>query len=273
MNFKRYIPLAILNPFRKYKWFFQNYNEIGFTKKLIRVNDVGVPNVFLGPITYQTDCIVTSNNCDFINEPRFAKAYKAAAETNPWEGFTLQWRVYIVCWFADYVKHLEGDFVECGVNTGAYARAIIDYIDFPSLDKKFWLFDTFGGLVEDQLSEEEKAIGFYKHYNHYLDVYGQVKQTFAPFNVEVVKGMVPETLFACKSEKIAYLSIDMNVTAPEIAAVNYFWDRIVPGGIIMLDDYGFAPHIQQKLAFDAFAREKGVNILSLPTGQGVIIKK
>jgi hypothetical protein len=262
----------MINLYRKIKWFFFNYKEIDFSHKLIHVNQVGVPNVFLGPITYATDCLVTSNNCDFIEEPRFKKAYAAAAATNPWEGFTLQWRVYIVCWFANYVKHLEGDFVECGVNTGAYARAIIEYIDFPALDKRFWLFDTFGGLVHDQLSKEEKEIGFYKHYDHYLDVYQQVKETFSPFKVEVVKGMVPETLGACTSEKIAYLSIDMNVVAPEIAAVTYFWDRIVPGGIVMLDDYGFTPHIQQKLAFDQFAKERNLNILSLPTGQGVMIK-
>ncbi|WP_052323744.1 TylF/MycF/NovP-related O-methyltransferase [Flavihumibacter sp. ZG627] len=264
---------VIIDNFRKLKWAFKNYGEIGYTKKLIHSKEVGVPDVFLGPITYQTDCLVTSNNCDFINEPRFAKAYAAAAATKPWAGFTLQWRVYIVCWFADFVKHLEGDFVECGVNTGAYARAIIDYIDFPSLDKKFYLFDTFGGLVQNQLTSKEKELGFYKHYNHYEDVYEQVKNTFAPFNVEVVKGIVPDTLVHCKSEKIAYLSIDMNVTAPEIAAINYFWDKIVPGGIVMLDDYGFAPHIEQKKAFDTWAKEKSVNILSLPTGQGVIIKQ
>ena len=63
-----------------------------------------------------------------MKDPHFMKAYQAAAATKPWEGFTLQWRVYIVCWFANYVKHLEGDFVECGVNTGAYSKAVIEYI-------------------------------------------------------------------------------------------------------------------------------------------------
>jgi len=262
----------MINLFRKVKWFFQNYKEISYGKKLVKVNDIAVPNVFLGPVTYATDCLVTSNNCDFINEPRFKKAYTVAAATNPWEGFTLQWRVYIVCWFADQIKYLDGDFVECGVNTGAYARAIIDYIDFPSLPKKFYLLDTFKGLVHNQLSEKERELGFYKHYDHYTDVYQQVKETFSSFNVKVIQGMVPDTLSQCDAKKISYLSIDMNVVEPEIAAVNYFWDKIVSGGIIMLDDYGFTPHINQKLAFDELARQKKVSILSLPTGQGLIIK-
>lgn len=264
---------SILSFYRKTKWFLKNYNDISFGKTLARPNTLSFDSqIFLGPVTYKTDSLVTSNNCDFINEPRFAKAYAAAAATNPWPGFTLQWRVYIVCWFADLVKNLPGDFVECGVNTGAYARAVIEYIDFAKTGKTFYLFDTFAGLVPDQINEAEKNAGIQDYLGKYHDVYEQVKKTFAPFNVSVVKGMVPETLPQCKSESICYLSIDMNVMEPEIAAANYFWNKIVPGGVIILDDYGFPQHKEQKLAFDRFARERGVNILSLPTAQGIIIK-
>jgi O-methyltransferase len=64
----------------------------------------------------------------------------------------------------------------------------------------------------------------------------------------------------------------MNITEPEIAAANYFWDKIVSGGVIILDDYGFTAHINQKLAFDAWAAQKNVKLLSLPTGQAIIFK-
>lgn len=265
--------MGIKKNLRKLKWFFQHYNEIGYDKKLISNYAALMPTHFLGPVTYNTDSLVTSNNCDFINEPRFAKAYEAAKKTNPWQGFTLQWRVYIVCWFANHIKELPGDFVECGVNTGAYARAIVDYIGFEKLNKKFYLFDTFSGLDKSQISESEKQVGLDRLYaGNYKDVYQQVKETFQSFNVEVVKGRVPDTLGVCTSQQVCYLSIDMNVTEPEIAAAHFFWDKIVSGGIVMLDDYGFPPHKNQKLAFDEFAKEKAVQILSLPTGQGVIIK-
>lgn len=262
----------LISLYRKLKWVIRNYSEIGFDKRLISNSTQLMPQHFHGPITYNTDGLVTSNNCDFINEPNFAKAYAAAAATSPWDGFTLQWRVYIVCWFADRVKHLEGDFVECGVNTGAYARAIVEYINFNHLEKRFYLFDTFSGLDEKQITESEKQAGIVEYLGNYKDVYAQVQETFAAFNVSVVKGRVPDTLGQCNSEKICYLSIDMNVTEPEIAAANYFWDKLVPGAIVMLDDYGFPQHINQKKAFDSFAKEKGVSILCLPTGQGVIIK-
>lgn len=262
----------MLKLYRKIKWFIKNYKYVGFDKRIISNNVQLMPTHFHGPITYNTDGLVTSNNCDFISEPWFVKAYEAAAATNPWPGFTLQWRVYIVCWFANMVKSLEGDFVECGVNTGAYSRAVIDYIEFDKLKKKFYLFDTFIGLDKNQITDDEKKVGIESYLNNYKDVYEEVKKTFANFNVHIIRGRVPDTLSQCEVEKICYLSIDMNVTEPEIAAANFFWDKIVKGGVIILDDYGFPQHINQKKAFDEFAKIKGVSILCLPTGQGIIIK-
>jgi hypothetical protein len=255
----------IRNQFWKLSWFINNY-------KRVQPGIQFLPTVFHGPLTYQADGLITSNNCDFIEEPRFKKAYAFAAATNPWEGFNMPWRVYIVCWLADFVKHLPGDFVECGVNTGAYSRSVIDYINFPSLDKTFYLLDTYEGLVANQISEKEKKAGIESYLHNYPNVYEQVLQTFKNFQVKIIKGAVPGTLSQCDAKQICYLSIDMNVVEPEIAAANYFWDKIVKGGVMILDDYGFPKHIEQKKAFDEFAKEKRVQILSLPTGQGIIFK-
>jgi O-methyltransferase len=262
------IPDTIRIPYHKLRWFKRNYEKIHQRSELKKEKH----NHFHGPITYDTDSLKTSNNCDFIKEPRFATAYAAAAATQPWEGFTLQWRTYIVCWFADLVKNLEGDFVECGVNTGAYSKAVITYINFNHLNKTFYLLDTFEGMIEDLVSEAEKKAGVSAYFGSYKDVYEQVKNTFKEDKVKIIKGAVPGTLPECTTQKIAYLSIDMNCVAPEIAAAEYFWDKIVPGGVMILDDYGFPQHINQKIAFDEFAKEKGIAILCLPTAQGIIFK-
>lgn len=256
---------------KKVIWFINNHRRINeFEEAVKRLTKF---NHFLGPITYNTDSLTTSNNCDFITESRFAKAYQLAKDTKPWEGFTLQWRVYIVCWFAEMVKDLEGDFIECGVNTGAYSRAVIEYINFQKTNKTFYLFDTYEGLVPSMINEEEKKAGIEVYLKNYTNVYKQVLKTFELFNVRIIKGVVPNTLSQCESEKICYLSIDMNCVEPEIAAANFFWERIVKGGVIILDDYGFSIHKEQKKAFDLFAATKGQTILCLPTGQGIIIKK
>jgi O-methyltransferase len=94
-------------------------------------------------------------------------------------------------------------------------------------------------------------------------------QTFRPFpGVQLVRGVVPDTLSQVTADAICYLSLDMNNAAPEIAAAEHFWDRLVSGGIIVLDDYGWSKQINQKIAFDSFAETRNVRVLSLPTGQG-----
>lgn len=92
-------------------------------------------------------------------------------------------------------------------------------------------------------------------------------------NAVVVRGRVPDTLQAMASSKaVAYVSIDLNVAAAEMAAADFLWPRVVPGGLILLDDYGWAAHLNQKKAWDGFALAHGVMVLALPTGQGLIVK-
>ncbi len=83
---------------------------------------------------------------------------------------------------------------------------------------------------------------------------------------------MPEILEQVNTDKVAYLSIDMNCAEPEIAAAEFFWDKLAPSTPVLLDDYGWAKHIEQKRAFDQFAIRKGIEILSLPTGQGLFFK-
>jgi len=248
----------------KFAWFVKNFRQI---KK-----DSVIFHALHGPAVYNADGLATSNNSDFLKDERFTRAYNAAAATNPWEGFTSQWRFYIVCWFAEYVKHLEGDYVECGVNTGAYSKAIIEYIDFDKTGKTFFLLDTFEGLVKEQVTEEEAKAGVANYLDAYSNVYEQVKKTFQHHNVSIIKGAVPGTLPQVTTDKIAYLSIDMNVTKPEIDAMEFFWDKLVSGAVLIHDDYGFPQHINQKIAVDAFAKRKKVPVLCLPTGQAIIFK-
>ena len=46
-----------------------------------------------------------------------------------------------------------------------------------------------------------------------------------------------------------------------------------PGGIILCDDYGFLTCPGAKTAMDAFFADKPEEIVNLPTGQGLVIKK
>lgn len=191
-----------------------------------------------GPLTYNCDGLATIHNCDFIDDDRFHRAYKSGEATGSWRGASPIWRVYLACWCANQVKHLPGDFVECGVTRGGLARAIIDYVEFPNLDKDFYLLDTFRGLEAALISDEERALGVSP--GGYEDCYEDVVQTFNRFpRVEIIRGAVPDSLNRVPTKNVCFLSIDMNCAAPEIAAVEFFWDKLETGAIVLLDDYGW----------------------------------
>lgn len=225
-----------------------------------------------GRATYNEDGLASSHYSGFIDEPRFARAYAAGRATGSWPHGDLRWRAHVVCWAAARAVNIRGEFVECGVNRGGYALTAMTYIDFRTLDRRFYLLDTFEGLIAGQLTEEEKRAGL--RGGGYTPCYDAVRKTFAPFGdrVRIVQGKVPDTLPRVDADEIAFLSIDMNATEPEIAAANHFWDRLTSGAAMILDDYGWRKHASQRVAFDEFARHRGVPLLALPTGQGLILK-
>ncbi len=225
-------------------------------------------------ITYSNDLLYTYHNADFISEPKFASVYREVKNIGGdlLKGYDIQWRIHVITYFANVVKNLEGDFIDCGVNTGFCTMAVIKYTDFDLLNKKYYLFDTFYGMDPKYSSEYEMKRHHTLGYGKDKNLYDSVKERFKDYNVELVPGPIPETLSKVKIDKVAYLSIDMNTVIPEVEALNFFWDKIVKGGVIILDDYGYPGASEQKRAHDEFARSKGVEVLSLPTCQGLIVK-
>ena len=213
--------------------------------------------------------VITNKNCDFLEDPKFKEGY-AAAQRQCDRATRSAWNLHINQWAAFNAKQLSGDFVECGVYRGSFAMSNIKYIDFKNItNHRYYLFDTFHGPEKEYSSEKE-----YTNYKgEYPECYDFVVNSFKDYpNVVIVRGAVPKTLSRVKIEKVAYLSLDMNSVIPEIEAIKHFWPKMVTGAITVLDDYGWPGHENQKKAMDDFALSVGVKILSLPTGQGLIIK-
>ncbi|PKL75772.1 MAG: methyltransferase [Candidatus Melainabacteria bacterium HGW-Melainabacteria-1] len=231
--------------------------------------------IMLRDVTYCEDALITQHkSVDHFMEPRFAAAYARGKATGSWGNNDLRWRAHVICRAAEQAFRLDGDFVECGVNRGGLSLTVITYLNFADTAKRFYLLDTFSGLAPELVSDQEKASGLLDFNQTYSDCYTDVCKTFAAFsNVSIIKGKVPDTLPQVDSKRIAYLSIDMNCTLPEIAAIEYFWEKLVPGAMVVLDDYGWLQHQEQRQAFDSFAAAHGSSILHLPTGQGVMIRQ
>lgn len=226
---------------------------------------------------YSQDGLRSIHNHDFTREPAFCEAYARGCQAASDYGW--HWRVHIGLWAAYTASQCEGDFVECGVNRGFLSSAVMSFLDWNSRDRMFYLLDTFDGMDGDLLSEADRLHGLAELNEEVLDgdfytkSVEKVVENFSEWeNVRIIKGSVPGTLDQVDATRVAYLHLDMNCAAPEVAALNYFWDRLVPGAVILLDDYGYKGFEPQKAALDACVAEKNVMIVSLPTGQGLLIK-
>jgi O-methyltransferase len=246
--------------------------------RLIRTNPPEPPSV----PSYDADGLVTFNkNIEFIHDPRFMSAYRRGMNSgHAFRGadgrnvdLHIEWRVAVCCWAARHGVNLAGDFVECGVNTGVCSLAVCEYVNFNALDKAFYLFDTFDGIPVVQMSDKERPFRIKDNATKYPECHGVALKNFAPYpRAKLVKGTVPETLSTVAIERVAYLSIDMNIHYPERAAIEHFWPKLSPGAFVVLDDYAWRGHEEQKDSLDKFARSVDVEILTLPTGQGLIVK-
>src|SRR5438445_609686 len=97
--------------------------------------------------SYCEDGLATVHSCGFIDDPLFSAAYSKGVATGSWDG--IRWRAHVYSWLALQAFRLPGDFVECGVNRGGYARMVYEYLPLASSDKKFYLLDTFNGFALD----------------------------------------------------------------------------------------------------------------------------
>lgn len=224
---------------------------------------------------------VVGRSVTWLHDPSFQKAYAAGMNSGhhimrargSTDDIHIEWRVHLCCWAAQHALHLDGDFVECGVNTGITSLAVCNFLDFNKTGRTFYLFDTYDGIPESQMSATERPNRVAENASYYEDCYDVAKRNFAPFpKAQLVRGTVPETLATVKIDRVAYLHLDMNIAHPERAAIEHFWPKLAPSAVVMLDDYGHSGYEEQRQTMDDFAAKVGVRIATLPTGQGMIIK-
>jgi hypothetical protein len=73
---------------------------------------------------------------------------------------------------------------------------------------------------------------------------------------------------------LAFAHIDLNAAAPTGVALHFALERLVPGGIVAFDDYGynFDEYADQRRVIDEVLAEHGEQAVALPTGQAFAVR-
>ena len=148
---------------------------------------------------------------------------------------------------------------------------LTDYLDWGSVPKTLYLYDTFEGIPEAYNSEKRFNANIV--FQSDPDLHEKVVKRFSKFpNVNVVKGIVPDSFAKARPKELSLLHIDMNSSKSEIAALEHLFDRMSPGGIIVFDDFGWLRYGRQTFAEIEWMAQRGHSVLELPTGQGLLVK-
>jgi O-methyltransferase len=159
---------------------------------------------------------------------------------------------------------MPGDAAELGVYRGGTARLIGEV--FSTSTKVVYLFDTFAGLpgVEPGLDlhrEGEFGDVSYKEVRRYL--------SDLP-NIRFRRGLFPESAKSVDDHQFCFVHVDADVYGSVLDACRFFFERLVPGGVVVFDDFGQRHCPGARAAVTEFAEARGVPILYLPTGQALL---
>jgi len=233
-------------------------------------------------LTFRSDGLFTAHNVNFIGDQKFNEVIASIRKEVSHPVYHL-YRIYMALKLAEQASRVPNTvFVECGVGEGIITLAINRYLAGPIPET--YLIDTFTGIDPQYLQaaemrgttpEKRRDLGL-KSYP--LSDYDSVKKRFAEYpHIRLLRGSIPTILTENDAEfrgkRISFLHIDMNNAFPEYSALKYFYDKLSAPGFVLFDDYGYKSMYPQKQAIDKASVELGIpEPISLPTGQGLIIK-
>jgi hypothetical protein len=181
------------------------------------------------------------------------------------------------------IAHLPGSIVECGVYQGNSFFAFHKFLEiFHPGDRIRHVigFDDFKGL---RLSEEDgpeypnrskveggwKSLNFKAALDDLMKI--QMDDQFVPASKRsfLIEGDILETVPKYVNDnpgvRISLLHLDVDVYEPTKVALDHFYERVVPGGLIVLDEYAMMEWGGESKAVEDFFKERDYPVPELKT--------
>jgi len=196
--------------------------------------------------TFHDDLFVWFRNLFFTTDPKFDEACGSL-------NFVLRarlWRLYTLCWAAG---ETTGNIVDIGTYDGKALEVVLRYAPRPA-----YAYDLFDNVPKEARKSD-----------HGPTLAEKVRERLAPYGCKVYAGDARD---AELPDKIGFCQIDLNDADAEAAVFPRVYERLQSGAIVIFDDYGFRRYRQSALAHQTFLQGKE-QVLELPTGQGMLIKR
>jgi O-methyltransferase len=177
-------------------------------------------------------------------------------------------------------KNKDFHFVECGCFKGQSSYIIATLLKKYNFKNKFFIFDSFEGLspydlfdkqLKDRVIDDNEANLRRKKF---VSDFENFKKLMQPFDfVEIYKGWIPINFDKIKNYQFQFVHIDVDLHRPTYDSLEFFFPRLIKGGIIVCDDYNFADFPGAKTAWDEYFKDKNYQLsYEVPLGSKFLIK-
>ncbi|WP_158743137.1 TylF/MycF/NovP-related O-methyltransferase [Acidisphaera sp. L21] len=157
---------------------------------------------------------------------------------------------------------MPGAMAEVGVYQGCSAKII----SIASRNTDLRLFDTFEGLPEPGSSEKARL-----RTGLYAAALPSVRAFLADrHNVSFYPGFFPQSTQDCPEATYSFVHLDVDLQSSTQACLDYFYPRMLPGGIILSHDYSYLHGV--KAAFVEFLVARPERVIELATSQAMLVK-
>jgi O-methyltransferase len=145
---------------------------------------------------------------------------------------------------------LDGSAAECGCYRGLSTYLMLNCIrlhDPAYTGSGFHVFDSFAGLGAPTSHDEIAAdhpnadnLRYMSRPGAFSATLDEVRLALSEFpQVEYHPGWIPASFEGLPERGYRFVHLDVDMHEPTRAALEYFWPRIMHGGVIVCDDYGW----------------------------------
>ncbi|HEY3728965.1 MAG TPA: TylF/MycF/NovP-related O-methyltransferase [Solirubrobacteraceae bacterium] len=224
---------------------------------------------------YEADGMATVHFSPFIEDAEFTARYDEMA-SDWFVGYRadVRWRMWLLTRLAGQCSRLPGNFAEFGVYRGGCAFMVLATVGLAA-DRKLYLFDTFAGIPDAHLGDRERSLDLAGRHGDTSVEYVEWRLARWREQIQICAGDVFETLPLADTGPLAFAHVDLNSAAPTRRVLEYAYQRLVSGAIVVFDDYGYGwdDCADERAAIDDFFGDMRESVVALPTGQGLVIKQ
>lgn len=195
---------------------------------------------------------------DALLPGEFAKLYRQVRPYTMCSRARLRGLYSAVQYVLDY--GIPGDIVECGTARGGSA-ALMGLMLTNEPHRTLWLFDTFEGLPPPTTDDPDYEVAKAFVGAHRADL-AEVVELFNRLNLvertRLIKGLFQDTVPVSPVQAIAVLHLDGDWYQSVKVCLDHLYDRVSPGGVVQVDDYGHWAGARK--AVHEFLSDRGLHV-------------